>query len=189
MKLGNYRTQSEFKMVPAGSHVGVVTGLVFLGLQPGGQYKDQYKLALQVAFPSEFTEDGTRNLSVTQIYTASTHQKAGFRKVIEAIIGGPFKTDAEADAFDITTLIGKSALFSVVHKQVGDKTFANIGGVIALPKGMPVQPVKNDTLLFTPDLDPQAFLTAYNALPEWLRKKWDDRIPDENAAGGSDVEI
>lgn len=189
MKLGNYRSQSEFKMIPAGSHVGVVTGLAFLGMQPGGQYKDQYKLALQVSFPGELTEDGSRNLMVTQLYTASTHQKAAFRKVIEAIIGAPFKSDAEADAFDITTLVGRSALFSVIHKQVADKTYANIGGVIALPKGLPVGAVLNETLLFTPDLPPQEFLKAYNALPEWLRKKWDERIPDENRADGEEVAV
>lgn len=192
MKLGSYRTQSEFKMMPPGSHVGVVTGLVFLGLQSGNPAfggKDQYKLALQISFPNELTEDGERNLSVTQIYTASTHKKAGFRKVIEAILGAPFKTDAEADAFDITSLIGRSALFSVVHKDSGDKVFANIGGVIALPKGMQVPAVKNGTLLFTPELDPQAFLAAYNSLPEWLRTKWDNRIPDENRSASADVEV
>lgn len=192
MKLGNYRTQSEFKMMPAGSHVGVVTGIVFLGLQPGNPAfggKDQYKLALQVSFPNEDTEDGSKNLSVTQIYTASTHQKSAFRKVIEAILGAPFKSDAEADGFDVTSLVGKSALFSVVHKQSGDKTFANVGGVIALPKGMPVPPVKNGTLVFTPELDPQEFLAAYNSLPEWLRKKWDERIPDENRAAGEDIAV
>lgn len=191
MKLGNYRTQSDFKMMPTGSHVGVVTGIAFLGLQAGNPAfggKDQYKLALQVSFPNEDTDDGERNLAVTQIYTASTHPKSAFRKVIEAINGVAFKSDSEADNFDIEKLIGKSALFSVVHKQSGDKTFANIGGVIALPKGMTYPAPKNSTFFFSPELDADAFVAALNALPEWLRKKWDERIPDENRAG-SDIAV
>jgi hypothetical protein len=186
MKLGNYRTQSDFKMVPAGTHVGVVTGLAYLGLQPSGnpQYKDGHKLALIISFPNEKTEDGTKNLTVTQLYGASTAPKATFRKVIESLAGGPFKTQADADDYDIRNLIGKSALFSIVHKVSGDKTFANVGGVIGLPAGMPVPPVLNDILFFCPPEQTNGeYLEALNRLPEWLRKKWEERIPDENAAG------
>jgi len=185
VKFGDYSRASEFKAVPAGTHVGVVTGLAFLGLQPGSQMypEPSYKLALTVSFPSLTTDDGKQNLDVTSQYTFSTSKKATLRKMIEAI-NGPFADEKAVKAFDLRSLLGKAALFSVVHKAKDDKVFANLGGVIALPAGMPVPPVLNSTRYFTPDLEPQEYLREYNALPEFLRKKWDERIPDENAAGG-----
>ena len=191
MRLGQFKSGGEFKLVPEGSQVGTVTGVVYLGLQPGSiQFpKPAHKLALIISFPGEFTDDESRNLSITSTYTASSHKKSALRKVVEAVNGAAFKSDKDAEAFDPETLIGRSALWQVVHKTNGDKTFANIGGVIALPKGMPVPQTINETIVFTPDLEGDAFVTALNKLPEWLRKKWEDRIPDENAAGGDDVPV
>lgn len=187
MKFGDYKTQGEFKSVPAGTHVGVVTGIAFLGLQPGSQMypTPSYKLALTVSFPGHKTDDGRGELSVTQTYTYSTNKKATLRKVVEAIVG-PFADEKAVNQFEISSLLGKAALFSVVHKQRDDKVFANIGGVIALPAGMPVAAVQNPPRYFTPDLDPSDFLAAYNALPEFLRKKWDERLPEENKASAEE---
>lgn len=190
MKFGDYSTQSDFKAVPEGTHVGVITGLAFLGLQPGSQMypTPAYKVALTVSFPQHQSDDGSGELQVTQTYTFSASKKATLRKVIESI-NGPFKTEADVKAFDFSSLIGKSALFSIVHKHRDDKVFANVGGVIALPAGMTVAAPKNATRYFAPDLDPQAFLAAYNALPEFLRKKWDERLPEENKAAAEDVPV
>ncbi len=39
------------------------------------------------------------------------------------------------EGFDIEKLVGKNCLINIVHNTKGDKTYANISGVMALPKG------------------------------------------------------
>jgi hypothetical protein len=175
----------EFKTVPAGTHVGVVIGVAFLGLQPGSKMypTPAYKLALTVAFPGQKNDDGS-SMEVTSQYTMSMSKKATLRKVVEAI-NGPL-SDQQLKDFDPSTLVGKAALFSVTHTQKEDRTYANLGGVIALPEGMPVPTTPNKTRVFHPALPSEQFLPAYNALPEFLRKKWDERLPDDNKAGPED---
>lgn len=186
--VSKYQKHSEFKNVPEGTHVGVIIGVAALGLQPGSvMYPAPRNLvAITVAFPGQKNDEG-QDLEITTKYTLSLSKKATFRKTVEAICG-PFKSEDAAKSFDAGSLIGKPALFSVVHKHKEDRTFANISGVIALPAGMPVSPTTSALRLFHPGLEPQAFLAAYNALPEFLRRQWDERIPDENAAGGDESE-
>jgi hypothetical protein len=182
-RVGDYRTHAEFKTVPQGTHLGLVIGVAFLGLQPGSKMypNPAYKIALTVAFPGQKNDDGT-DMEVTSQYTMSMSKKATLRKVAEAI-SGPLN-DQQAKDFDPSTLVGKAALFSVTHTQKEDRTYANLGGVIALPGGMPVPTTPNRLRVFHPNVPD--FLSAYNALPEFLRKKWDERLPEENKAGPAD---
>jgi hypothetical protein len=181
MKYGDYHTKSEFKAVPAGTHLGIITGFAFLGLQPGSPMypTPAYRVAITVSFPGKLTEDGKDELQITQQYTLSTSKKSNLRKLIEAI-NGPFADEGSVKKFQFETLVGKAGLFSIIHKQKDDRVYANVAGVLAVPEGLPISPSRTKTRFFTPDLEPQRFIAEYNALPEFLRKKWDERMPEEN---------
>lgn len=172
-----------FKPVPAGVHAGVITGLVDLGKQPGNgaNIKDAYKVAVIVSFPGVLTEDG-QPMSITKQYTSSMFKLANLRKDIEAIHGKPFASQEAADDFEFSSLLGKPGLFSVTHKQNGERTFANITGVMALPAGMPVPSVSPASfILFDSALPADQYALAFAKVPEWLRKKIENQLPDGDA--------
>lgn len=176
-----------FKPVPEGVHAGVITGLVDLGKQPGtGLIKDAYKLAVIVSFPGLLTEEG-QPMSITKTYTSSMFKLANLRKDIESLFAKAFPSQEAADAFDFTTLLGRAGLFSVSHKQSGEKTFANISGVMALPAGMPKPEVSPASfVVFDLGLKGDEYVQAYAKVPQWLQKKIENRLPDEGDAGGGD---
>jgi hypothetical protein len=175
---------SSFTPMPEGAHAGVITGVIDLGKQagvnrPGLVIKDAYKVALVVTFPEVKLESG-EPMTVTKIETASMHAKSNMRAFIENLFGKAFPSQEAADDFDPKTLLGRAGLFNIVHKAQGDKTFANIKSVMALPKGMPKPQVDESSfLIFDPTTDGPEFAAAYQRLPEWLRKKFDARLPDE----------
>lgn len=145
---------TKFTPAPAGTHAAVCCDVRDLGVLETtwqGQTKKQHKVLLSWQI-NEDRDDGKPFL-VSRRYTCSLHEKAGLRKDLEAWRGRPF-TDAELQRFDLETIIGKPCLLSVVQRQVGGDTYANVAGVMALPKGMPA-PVVRDYVRFQ-DRDPDA---------------------------------
>lgn len=180
-----------FQPVPEGAHVGVITGLVDLGKQPGyqPQIKDAFKVAVIVTFPDVEPYNG-EPMTVTKIYTSSMFKQAILRQHIESLYGKAFPSQESADDFDITKLLGKAGLFNVVHKISNGKTFANISGVMPLPKGMPVPSVDPATFIVYDDTaaGPER-AEAFARVPGFLQKKIENQIydaPGESAGSDDD---
>ncbi len=92
---------------------------------------------------------------------------ANLRKFISGMIGREI-IGREAYDFDITNLIGMSCLLNIVHKNVGDTTYANIHNASPLIMGMesPVQINPSQCLMYSNfDFD------IYNKLPKFLQEK------------------
>ncbi len=164
--------------MPEGVHSGVITGLVDLGKQPSTnpQHKDAYKLALIVSFPSVSAADG-QPMTVTAMHTNSMYKSANLRAFVEALFGKAFPTQEAADNFDLKLLVGRAGLFSVSHKTVGDKVFANIKSAMALPAGMPkpeADPAK--FIVFDGTVTGSAYAESLARVPEWLQKKIANQI-------------
>lgn len=174
--------------MPEGTHPGVITGLVDLGKQkgivrPGLTIKDAYKLAIIVTFPDVAMEDGSP-MVVTKIETASMAPKSNLKPFIESVFGKAFPTQQAADTFQFEKLLGRAALFSVVHKQSGDRVFANIKNALAIPAGMPSPKVDPSTYVLFDAVAPEpARSQALAKVPEWLQKKYAERMQDEDEAG------
>ena len=73
-------------------------------------------------------------------------------------------SDEQADSFDLSKLVGQACLLNVIHKKVGDKTYANLGGVMALPDGMECPSQITETVEF--DLD-SFDAEVYDGLADW----------------------
>lgn len=164
----------EFKHVPSGSHVAVCYLIVDCGMQPGSDAypAPKHKLRIQFELPNEiikYEKDGIEiegPMTIGNWYTASMNEKATLRKHLESWRGKSF-TDQEAAQFDVSAILGKACLLSVIESERGGKTYANITSIGGLPKGYPVPTAQNPLLYYGED-SPAADLIK---LPQWLQDK------------------
>lgn len=175
----------DFEQVAAGNYVGICNAIVDLGVQPGrGQYpQPKHEVFLRFELPTEtvkYQRDGKDHegpMTIGRTFTASMSTKANVRKFIESWFGKPFPSDTSAADFDFKNLLGRKCLLNITHTEKGGKTYANIANATPIPKGMTADyPQANKSLFFDLEAPDQI---VYQALPEWLRKKIDGRITEE----------
>lgn len=163
------KSESSFELTPAGTHTGRCYMVVDLGTQKTvwqGQEKKQHKVLLGFELPDEKMSDG-RPFAISNQYTLSLSDKARLRSMLEAWRGQPF-TEEEAGGFDITKLLGVPCMLTVVHNKSGDKTYANIAGIVKMPKSMTCPDQVNKSITFSLDEYNEQGLAE---LPEWIQKK------------------
>jgi hypothetical protein len=183
MKFPISTAAADFEPVPAGSHIAVCDMVVYLGIQPGsGLYpKPKPQLYMRYELPNEridYEKDDKKvngPCVIGKTYTASMNEKANLRHDLENWRGKAF-TDEEAADFDVSAILGKPCMLSVIHKVKGDKTYANISGIGGLPKGISAKSIIPETapIYYGPDNE-----KAFPQLPEWLRKKIEGQIQPE----------
>jgi len=136
-----------------------------------GKKKWMDKVTLTFEIPDEqkvFTEaKGMQPYVFSKDFTLSMYEKANLRKVLESWRGKAF-TNEQAESFDITALVGKPCLLNIIHKQVGDKTYANIAGISAMPKGMTCSPQINESVVFNVEEFDQK---VFDGLSEYVQNK------------------
>lgn len=163
----------DFEQVPAGVYLARCFQMIDLGTQEitSKQFGTSNKRQIMLYFELLQDEDGEkvtmedgRPFAISQIYTWSMHKKAKLRADLNAWRGKPF-TEEEANGFEITKLLDKFVKLQVVHNQSGDKTYANIGALMATKK---TDKGVNDLLAFSID-DPD--MEAYEGFSKWLQEK------------------
>ncbi len=164
----------DYELVPAGVYLARCYQMIDLGTQKvvskqfGTKNVRQVMLYWEILQDDDgkpvFMEDGKRVSSISKTYTLSMHKKSGLRKDLDAWRGQPF-TDAEADGFDITKLLGVFCKIQVVHNQSGDRTYANVSTIMNTKK---TAKGVNDLVGFSIE-DPE--MEVYESLPEWLQNK------------------
>jgi hypothetical protein len=180
-------TGGNFEMAPGGTHIAVCYRYVDLGTQDGsyqGKPRKAHKVMITWELVDEKMADG-RPFSISKTYTLSSHEKSGLRKDLEAWRGAKF-TDEEIQRFDLSTLMGKPCMLNVVHNDKGEQTYANVGGIMRLPKGSASPARVNETIFF--DLDARPFdAETYAKLGERLRETI-AKSPEYKAAHGEHSE-
>lgn len=170
MSLTLSATSKPSETVPAGTFAARCYQIIDLGHQTTS-YEGEIKVVPQVRITWELSElmsDG-RPFSISREYTATFGPKGNLRKMLEAWRGRPF-TPEELGGFSLENVLGAPCMIGVVHKpsKDGTKVYANVGSVMALPKGMPVPEQVNPLVKF----DIGNFnKEVFNSLPEWLRTK------------------
>ena len=126
----------------------------------------------------EQDEDG-KPYQIKQDYTASLHEKAKLRKDLQSWRGLAF-TDVELFGFDMETLVGAGCLINVIHNK-GSKggTFANVGGLMKLPKNM-TKPEPRDYIRVKDRRSPEVPPSRSNTPPE-------ERPPHEFEISDDDI--
>jgi len=184
------KSNDDAKKVPPGSHIAFCNLIADIGLQPGsGSFpKPRHRLYVRFETPNErveYEKDGKKKegpLSVGSFYTASMSKKSTLRKHLESWRGRQF-TDEEASAFDISAILGKPCMITVVHETKGGETYANITNIAPVPKGMQVPAgAENPLICYEP-----GDVSAYDRLPEWLRKKIDAQLVEQREVSSAEA--
>ena len=182
MSLTMKEEAGDFTPAPAGNHVAICYAVIDLGTQHNDAFNyegkaipasDKPQVLIQWELPNEQVEiDGeSKPASVSCFYNAYFYENAKLRKHLEAWRTRAF-TQEELLGFDISALLGKPCMVSVVHT---DKGKAKVSGVAAMPKGMNVPDVTNTMMSFDLDNYDQAVFDAVSEgiqniikkSPEW----------------------
>lgn len=163
----------SFTPPPPGTHPAVCYRFIDLGTQVS-EYQGERKSARKVMISWEITdadirmEDG-RPFTISNRYTWSMHEKATLRKTLESWRGVPFvDSDFGPGGFDVRRLIGVGCLISVIHNEKGGKLYANLSGIMKLPKGMAAGEQINERIYLS--LEPDSFdRDAFGKLSESLQ--------------------
>ena len=161
----------KFEPIAEGTHLAVCNMLVDLGMQYSEKYgKSNRKVLIGWEIPDEVIEvDGEKHgRSISKRYTASLNEKSSLRKDLASWRGRDF-TAEELSAFDLQNIVGTSCLINVIHKEgTNGKIYANIGGIMKLPKGMPKAMPSEPAIVFDLDNDP---LDSIDNLPDWIAEE------------------
>lgn len=158
----------DFDPVPQGIHLAICIMVIDGGTQYNKNFDNsthQVKLVWEVPEQTVLVSGETVPMTIQQNYTLSLNKKANLRKALENWRGVSF-SDQELQGFDLKAVLGKPCQINVIHNTVNDKTFANIGAILPLAKGMTVPPHAHDLLYF--DLDAKTD-ESWNALPLWIQ--------------------
>ena len=126
----------EWPIAPEGLHQAVCVDVweIWTEKRPehfGGGLVDKTRLVFQL---DREDEDGQR-YEVMGTYTASLHEKARLRQLLESWRGRRF-TDDELKGFDLENVIGVNCQLQVVHTlSKNGKTYANVQAIVPLGKG------------------------------------------------------
>jgi len=154
----------DFELPSAGAVIGRCYMVVDLGTQ-NSSYMGKPKKAHKVMLAWELAEkmsDG-RPFAINSRYTLSLFDQAILRQHLESWRGVQF-TEAEVAGFDVKNVLGKYCMLSIVHNKDGDKTYANVKGIMPVPKGMEKFAPVNKDVYFDVDTDDPSIL------PEWIQK-------------------
>lgn len=124
---------------PVGAHQAVCVDIVDLGLVDTeyDKKKTQKHMVNLVWQINEINDETGKRFIVRRRFTASLHEKATLRAVLESWRGRPF-TNEELKGFDLDKVLLANGLVNIVHHTASDgRVFANVAAVMPLPKGMP----------------------------------------------------
>ncbi|MBQ8737777.1 MAG: hypothetical protein IJY78_08185, partial [Bacteroidaceae bacterium] len=96
----------------------------------------------------------------------------------------PF-TEDELRGFNLTNIVGAPCLLSIVHNERNGNTYADVNGIMKLPKGFGAVSTTRDKIIFDLDDDP---LEKMAILPEWIQNRIrDSETYKERTAGAGNV--
>lgn len=167
----------DFDPVPSGMHHAVCTSIIDIGTQPAkGQFPTKRKVMFTWELPQETIEverDGKRvplPRVISARYKLSLHKKAALRAMLESWRGRPF-TEEELAGFDLERVLGANCFLNVVHKEVGDKTYANVASVNPLAKGMAKIEAVNPLISFFMDaFEDDQTIVFPDHMHKWIQK-------------------
>jgi hypothetical protein len=136
---------SNYEPIAAGTYAARCYQMIHIGTTEEnilGQMKKLNKVRITWELPTELKvfkeENGEQPHVISKEFTLSMNEKATLRKFLEGWRGKAF-TEKEAESFDITVLLGKPCMLSIIHKQAKNgNTYAEISSVSSVPKGMNV---------------------------------------------------
>jgi hypothetical protein len=181
-----------------GVYIGVCYGVVDLGTQYSEHFrKSARKVQILWEIPDERIDverDGkTVNLprGISKRYTLGLGKKANLRADLQAWRGKVF-TDEELEGFDLDKILGRACQIQVTHSEPtkDGKIFANVGSIMALPKGMKA-PDKTENPIINFVIEEGEVPVIPTSMPQWLGEiimKSEEFTGQRHAGGGAGQE-
>ena len=163
-----------FEPVSEGLHTAICTAVIDLGDQQNerfGNKQRKVRITWEVDDETVVVEGEEKPRIISKEYTLSLSDKATLRRDLESWRGKKFTDDdIYVDGFDLQNILGKPCQITVVHNVSGSgKTYADIAGIVSIPKGMtPPQPV-GDLVYFA--LDSDSDLSMIDTFPQFIQDK------------------
>jgi len=166
---------SNYEPIAAGTYAARCYQMIHIGTAEEnilGQVKKLNKVRITWELPTETKvfkeENGEQPHVISKEFTLSMNEKATLRKFLEGWRGKSF-TEKEAESFDITVLLGKPCMLSIIHKQAKNgNTYAEISSVSSVPKGMNVP----DQINPSKELNYDKFdWELFETLPDFIKYK------------------
>lgn len=171
------KKEGDFVKVEPGTYVARCYSMIEIGTietEFNGEKKKAHQVNITWELPEELAvfkeENGPEPFVVSKTYNLSMHEKSTLRKDLESWRGQGF-TEEEAKHFDITKLLGRPCILSIIHepkKSDPTKTNVRISSISKMMKGQECPPQINQTrLLSFENWDENLF----KVLPEWMQEK------------------
>lgn len=132
------QSEKEFRNVEPGSYLGRLFSIIDLGHQQttwNGNVKTQHKIIFNWEL---FGDDSNGPLTINdkpmvvmKKYTLSNHPESSLMADLKQWSGKDVELPLELEK-----LLGKYALVNIVHNDYNGKTYANISGMVQVPKMM-----------------------------------------------------
>lgn len=153
---------------------GVYTAQCVGIVDVGEQYSETYaKSSRQVRIIWQIVGETYKDAEGKEIprtyskhYSLSLGDRSKLRKDLEAWRGKPF-TEQELAGFDLVNILNKPCQLQLMNKDKNGKTFTDISAIMALPKGMVVEPLQS-TYIF--DFEDETTYPNYLLLPDFIKR-------------------
>jgi hypothetical protein len=136
---------ADYPKAPEGLHKAVCVDVIdrglcdysYQGVAKGKRREVSFVFQLE-AFDEETGEEVRRNdgkrHTVSTKFTASLGQNARLVPFLEQWLGKTIPPEVRASGFELEELIGRNAQITVIHAEKEGKTYANIKGILPIPK-------------------------------------------------------
>lgn len=163
----------SFGPISPGTHLAVCISVIDLGVQEEewqGKANKVPRLLLtwEISDETIILEGREVPRTISKEYTASIGKKSTLRQHLEMWRSKPF-TDEELRGFKMARILGKPCQLSIIQKENNGNTRAQIGAVMAAPKGMELPKAVHPLTHF--NLEDPGFMSVYGTLPGWVQEK------------------
>lgn len=153
-----------------GVYTAISSMLIDLGGQKSlldGNVRRKFMMIWNIV--GEFIEVNNEQLPrvMSKEYTLSLNEKSNLRKDLQAWRGQAF-TEEELQGFDLLSIMNKPCQLQIINEEKNGKTYNNISSIMAIPKGMEVEPLEETTIFITNNSETW---TNWNKIPKWIKDK------------------
>ncbi len=175
------RKGSEFTPVPAGLHLGLCYQVIGLGNQ---EFKSSVTPRVWIGFELPDVLIKGKPMTIGKEYALFIGGKSKLGDMLKSWRGKPF-TDAELEAFEVTSIAGKIGQVNVTAKE-SDRSKTEIGLVLGLIQAqkdlvksgnISTKPV-NEIVVYSPDDHDDAM---WAKVPEFLKRKINERVVEKDS--------
>ena len=161
---------SNIPKLENGVYTAISSMLIDLGFQKSVLDNNVRRKFMMVwTIVGEFIEVNKEQLPrvMSKEYTLSLNEKSNLRKDLQAWRGQAF-TEEELQGFNLITVMNKPCQLQIINEEKNGKTYNNISAIMAMPKGMTVEPLQETTVFITNN--PETW-NNWEKIPKWIKEK------------------